>query len=210
MKHRPRRHAADLRGVAKLAVTATRGVTNVVEDMHRTIASGPAILGQPLARPVRALIPLAYGPVRGVTSLVGLSIDLVLSQLDRLLGESAPSAERDAVLAVLNGVLGDYLERTKNPLAIEMSLRSSRSVLSLEPGTLSEQLPGATDKLVVMVHGSSMSDRQWSRAGHDHGAALERDLGYTPIYVRYNSGLHISTNGRSLDTILEQIGRAHV
>ncbi len=189
-------------------MTATRGITDLVEEMHRVIANGPAALGQPLSGPVRALMPLVYGPVRGVTSLVGSGIDVVLSQLDRLLGESVPSAERDAVVAALNGVIGDYLEASGNALAIVMELRADGRTLPLETDELAEQLPGATGKVVVLVHGSSMNDRQWNRAGHDHGAALARDLGYTPVYVRYNSGLHISTNGRALTERLEGLRRA--
>jgi pimeloyl-ACP methyl ester carboxylesterase len=43
-----------------------------------------------------------------------------------------------------------------------------------------------------------MNDRQWSVNGHDHGAALARDLGYQPAYLHYNTGLHVSTNGAEL------------
>lgn len=203
-----RRHADDLRGVTKLAVDATTGITDVVEEMHHVVASGPAILGRPLSRPVRGLTQLVYGSVRGWTSLVGTGLDRVLVQLDSVLGEGVPSAERDAFLAVLNGVLGDYLEQTGNPLAIGMGLYSNGSAMSLEANALAEQLSGATDKVLVIVHGSSMNERQWNRAGHDHGAALARALGFTPIYVRYNSGLHISTNGRRLSAQLEALVEA--
>lgn len=205
---RPRRHSDDLRGLAQLAVTATSNVTDVVEEMHRAIASGPAVLGEPLSGPVRALLPFVYDRIRDVTGVVGSGIDLVLSQLDRVLGESAPGAERDAVLAALNGVVGDYLERTQNPLATTMSLRSENVALSLEAHALAEQLPAATEKVVVLVHGLSMNDRQWRRSGHDHGAELARDLGYTPVYVRYNSGRHISENGRALSDQLEALAQA--
>ncbi len=206
--NRTRRHASDLRALARLAVTATTGVTDAVEAMHQTIASGPSLLGKPLSRPVRALIPLAYGPVRGVTRLVGAVLDRVLAQLDPLLGESAHGAERDAIVAVLNGAFGDYLVDAANPLAIEMRLRSDSVDLPLEPGALLASLPAATPKLLVLVHGSSMSDHGWNRGGHDHGAALARDLGYTPVYVRYNSGLHVSTSGRALSGQLEALVKA--
>lgn len=204
----PRKHADDLRGAAKLAVVTTAGVTDVVEEMHRIIASGPELLARPLARPARVLTSLVYGSIRGVTNVVGTSLDLALSRLGSVLGESVPSAERDAVVAALNGVLGDYLEETKNPLATAMDLRSGGRVLTLEANALSQALPDATGKLLVLVHGSSMNDRQWNRLGHDHGVALARDLGFTPVYVRYNSGLHISTNGRALDEQLEALAKA--
>jgi pimeloyl-ACP methyl ester carboxylesterase len=57
----------------------------------------------------------------------------------------------------------------------------------------------------VLVHGSCLNDRQWSRLGHDHGAALERDLACTPVYLHYNSGRHLSTNGRELAGLMEAL-----
>jgi pimeloyl-ACP methyl ester carboxylesterase len=200
-----RKHGDDLRGAAKLAIEGTKGVTRVVEDMHRTIASGPRILGRPLAAPVRAILGLVYGPILGITGLVGDGIDLVLSQVAPLLGEGTPGPERDALVAALNGVLGDYLEETHNPLAIRMELRAEGRALSLESGALRDAIPNANGKLLVLVHGSSMNDRQWNRLGHDHGAALAKDLGFTPVYLRYNTGLHVSTNGRAFSGLLEDL-----
>ncbi len=191
MHKKSRNHVDDLRGASRLAVEATKGVTDLVQAMHVTIAGGPDILGRPLAIPARLLTAPVYGSIRVVTGLVGSAIDVALAQLAPLLGEGAPGPEREAVLAALNGVLGDYLAQTGNPLAIEMRLR--------------HEGPTEGRKLLVLVHGSCMSDRQWSRNGHDHGAALARDLGYTPVYVQYNSGLHISTNGRSLSALLEEL-----
>jgi pimeloyl-ACP methyl ester carboxylesterase len=50
-----------------------------------------------------------------------------------------------------------------------------------------------------------MNDLSWRRKGHDHGAALARDLGYTPVYLHYNSGLHVSTNGQAFAGLLEDL-----
>ncbi len=200
-----RRNADDLRAAAKLAVAATRGVTDLVEEMHLTIASGPAILGRPLALPARALTAVAYAATRGITSLVGLGIDVALSQLSPLLGESEPGPRREAVVSALNAVLGDQLDDANSPLAIPMTLRSGGKALCLEAGALRSVFPDARTKVLVLVHGSGMNDRQWNLHGHDHGAELARELGYTPIYVHYNSGLHISTNGRKLTKLLEEL-----
>ena len=200
-------HADDLRGVGRLAIDATRGVTDVVEAMHNHIAGGPEVLGRPLAAPTRMLNGLVYRSIRGVTQLVGAGIDLALGQLAPLLGEStlASAPERGAVLAALNGVLGDYLGDTDNPLAMRMTLRHDGQPVELGREALRAALPQAGGKLLVLVHGSCMNDRQWNRLSHDHGAALARDLGYTPIYVLYNSGLHVSTNGRELAALLERL-----
>lgn len=185
----PRKNADDLREAVKLLVEAVTGVTSVVERMHYRIASGPAVLGKPLALPARLATRFAYGNVRGVTRLVGKALDVVVHQLTPLLGDSAPSAERDTIVAVLNGVLGDWLARTKSPLALTMQLRRA------QPGP----------KVVVLVHGSSMHPGQWLFAGHDHGAALARDEGWACVHVHYNSGLPIADNGRALSALLETI-----
>jgi pimeloyl-ACP methyl ester carboxylesterase len=205
MSKKTRNHVDDLRGASRLAVEATKSVTDLVEAMHTTIAGGPAILGRPLAGPARFFTAPVYGSIRAVTRLVGAGIDAALAPLAGLLGESTPGPEREAVLAALNGVLGDYLQETENPLAIPMRFRHEGAPLELTPESIAATLPRVGPKLLVLVHGSSMNDRQWTRGGNDHGAALARDLGYVPVYLHYNSGLHISTNGRALAELLERL-----
>ncbi len=199
----------DLRGASRLVIEATKSVADVVEAMHLTIASGPALLGRPLERPARALTGPVYGGLRGVTRLVGTGIDAVLAGLAPLVTplfvERAPPLQREEVLAVLNGVLGDYLAEHGNPLAIEMRLRHGGRPLELERQALRRALPDASRRVLVLVHGSCVSDRRWARGGHDHGAALARDLGFTPVYLHYNTGLHISENGRAFAALLEEL-----
>jgi hypothetical protein len=106
---------------------------------------------------------------------------------------AAPASERqpsEAWHAVLNGVLGDHLAVSENPLAIPMRLRREE---------------GERGKLIVLIHGLCMNDRQWTRNGHDHGEALARELGATPVYAHYNTGRHVSDNGRELADQLEEL-----
>ncbi len=205
MSQKPRNPAHDLRGAARLVVEATTNVTEVVEAMHTTIAAGPSVLGQPLEAPARAVNALVYGSIRGVTRLVGKGIDLALAQLEPLLGASSPSTERAAVVAALNGVLGDHLAETGNPLAVDMRLCREGQPLSLDAASLQSAMPGAGRKLLVLLHGLCMNDRLWARKGHDHGEALAKDLGFTPVYLHYNTGLHISVNGRAFDAIMQAL-----
>jgi pimeloyl-ACP methyl ester carboxylesterase len=104
-------------------------------------------------------------------------------------------------------VLGDYLEASGNPLAIPMRLRRDGAPLTVERTALAAAMPRASGRVLVLVHGSCMSDLQWRRQGHDHGAALERDLGWTAVYLHYNSGLHVSVNGRRFARALEDLAR---
>jgi pimeloyl-ACP methyl ester carboxylesterase len=133
-----------------------------------------------------------------------MGYDAVVSQLAAT-GDGVTSPEREAVIGALNGVLGDHLAATGNPLAIPMQLRRDGQPLTLARGALAAAIPQATSKLLVLVHGLCTNDLRWSRKGHDHGAALARDLGYTPVYLRYNSGLHVSTNGWAFAEALESL-----
>jgi pimeloyl-ACP methyl ester carboxylesterase len=63
----------------------------------------------------------------------------------------------------------------------------------------------ATRRLVVFVHGLCETDEAW-RLGRTppYGARLYEELGYTPLYLRYNTGVHISQNGHRLAQLIEQ------
>ncbi len=198
---------ADLRGAARLATDATAGLTDLVEAMHERIARLP---GMPAKGPdgrTRGITGLVYKSIRGVTRVVGGSLDALLGLLGPVLeaGEE-PVPEREALVAALNGVLGDYLVATGNPLATPMVLYGPGGrALALQRDALAESLPQLGGQPLVLIHGLCMNDLQWTRHGHNHGAVLERELAYTPLYLRYNSGLHISLNGRALAQQLERL-----
>jgi hypothetical protein len=196
---------ADLHGLGRLTIDAVAGLTDLVEAMHHNIASVPAPLGKPPAGRTSGITGLVYSSIRGMTKLVGGGLDAVLGRLVPLFGERRSSPEREAVLAALNGVLGDYLEASGNPLAIHMRLRRNGHPLPTDRAGLAAALPDAGGKLLVLAHGLCMNDLQWQRRGHDHGEALARDLGCTSVYLHYNSGRHISTNGREFADLLEAL-----
>ena len=203
-----RNHIDDLRGAAQLAAEATNGVTDLVEAVHRRVTAGPlpGVLGNPFAGVINAFAGPVFEQVRGVTALAGAGLDLALAPLASLLTSSEPGPQREAVLAALNGVLGDYLARTNNPLAIQMRLRRAGRALPVGAPDLAAALTaqGATGSLVVFVHGSSMGDLQWVKDGRDHPSALAAALGHTPLFLHYNSGLHVSENGHAFSALLEQ------
>ena len=108
-------------------------------------------------------------------------------------------------MAALNGVLGDYLVAAGNPLAISMHVRVAGAPVILDRSALAAAFPNAGRNVVVLVHGLCMNDLQWKRESHDHGAALARDLGYTPVYLHYNTGRHIAENGREFAALMEEL-----
>ncbi|MCC7098460.1 MAG: alpha/beta hydrolase [Rubrivivax sp.] len=209
----PLLQATDLRGAARLTTDAVTGLTRLVEAMHARIASPPrwprAGGAAAADERTRGITRLVYGSVRGVTRLVGGSADALFAWLTPILAapdpQQPPRPEREAVLAALNGIVGDYLDASGNPLALSMAFRRDGQPLVLEPEALRARLTDATPRLLILLHGLCMNDLQWQRAGHDHGLALARDLGYTPLYLHYNSGRCIAANGRELALLMQRL-----
>ena len=86
---------------------------------------------------------------------------------------------------------GDRIARDHAPLALGMDLR-----VDGEP----------TGRVVVFVHGLCETDAAWRLGGGPtYGDRLREDLGHTPVYARYNTGRHISDNGRTLAAALEAL-----
>jgi len=195
----------DLQGAARLATDATAGLTDLVEALHERIARLPGTSPGAQAGRTSGITGLVYKTIRGVTRVVGGSIEALLGLLAPALGAEHPVPQREALIAALNGVLGDYLAATDNPLATPMALRRHGRALPMEAAALAASLPQAKGHVVVPIHGLCMSDLQWQRDGHDHGAALARDLGCTPVYLHYNTGLHVSINGHAFAHRLEQL-----
>ena len=187
----------DLHGAVRLAVDGTRGVVDVVESMHGTVQRWTLPVGRPAAERTFGITGLVYRRLRKNVDWVGGSLDAALAPWIRLVPETSRSPRgRDVVLAALNGVWGDHLDATNNPLALPMSVSwpEDRSPSDAERG----------GRLLVLVHGLCMDGGGWTtRGGHDHGAAISDAAGMTPLYLQYNSGLPVADNGRSLTGLLE-------
>jgi pimeloyl-ACP methyl ester carboxylesterase len=197
--------SSDLRGALRLVIDAIIGVTDVVEALHRNISGLAPLTGPPRMGRTTGITGLVYWSIRGLSRVVGSQLDTALAKLAPLLQSSAPSLQNEAVRAALNGVIGDHLAASNNPLAISMRLRRDGRPLTLNREALEDTIPSPKTKLLVLVHGLCMSDLQWHRNEQDHGTSLARNLGYTSLNLHYNSGLHISTNGRRFTERLEQL-----
>lgn len=200
---------SDLRGYSRLVIDATVQMTSIVENMHRNIARTPVIFGESWQGRTEGITGLVYGSIRAISSGVGMGLDLLLGQLaphfDRLLAEAPSSYVREGLIALINGVVGDHLEASGNPLAIRMSLRHQGRPLTLDPRAIVEAIPQANHRLLVLAHGLCMNDLEFVRQGHDHGRELARELDLTPVHLHYNSGRHVSQNGREFAEQLEQL-----
>lgn len=210
----PLRHLrpSDLKAAAQLATLATHGVIDLTESVHQSVRRRLGLPGGAVAQQTGGLTGYVYQAVRGVTRLVGWSTDAALGALLPLLDDPAvhpeASPQRQAVIAALNGVLGDRLLAMGNPLAQAMELWVDGALLAPTADAWKAQLPQAGPHLLLLIHGLCMNHTQWRRDGHDHGEWLAKALGCTPVYLRYNTGQHIPTNGRELAALLERLAAA--
>ena len=217
--------AGDLRPLAQLAVQSTAGITAVVEGVHQSVWStlgAPGAPGADQAGQTRGITGLVYRSIEGVTQAVGKTLDVALTELGPLFqlvdGKPADTPERLAVLAALNGVMGDRLAATGSPLATTMGFYAHGRLLNLQKplqNQLKKQLQGPSvgaapgGKLLLVIHGLCMNDLQWQTVHEgqpvNHGQQLATALNATPVYLRYNTGLHVSENGHLLAALLEQL-----
>ena len=160
--------------------------------------------GKPVLATTGGLTGQIYRGIRGGMQLFGRGLDASIGSVEGMLPEGSSTPRREIFASILNGIYGDHLARTGNPLAIKMCLRHGGAAFGLlESATLRSARPGK--KLLVLVHGLCMSDHQWMRDGRGHGSALAEELDYVPLYLRYNSGLPIAENGRQFASLLDQL-----
>jgi pimeloyl-ACP methyl ester carboxylesterase len=111
-------------------------------------------------------------------------------------------------VGALNGMWGDRLHRDHSALETPMAVRMRGCDVAIEIAALRRAFPRATPRLAVFIHGLCETEDAWLLHAGRHvpyGQRLQSELGYTPVFVRYNSGRHISHNGRALAELLDQL-----
>ncbi len=197
---------SDLHALARLATDATLGVTDLVEAVHAGIAHPWSRRDAPDAARTRGITGLVYAGIRGLTRGIGGGTVAALERLAPRADVVEPTPVRLTALAALNAVIGDRLAAGGNPLALPMRFHGADGCpLPMRARALAAAKPPAGPRVLILVHGLGLHDGHWRRSGHDYGALLARTRGYTPLYLRYNTGLHVVANGRALAELLEAL-----
>ncbi|MEO8155093.1 MAG: alpha/beta fold hydrolase [Rhizobacter sp.] len=118
-----------------------------------------------------------------------------------------------AFRSALNAAAGDTLALAGSPLAVQMGLHADGKTLPLTR----EALSGLKERVCVFIHGLACDEQswwlfpdawrgsQWDREGASYGPLLAAELGNSPIYLRYNTGLAIDDNAHQLAAHLAQL-----
>ena len=198
-----------IQGGTRLVFDYVQGITNVVESMHETIAGlPPPWTPRPYqnGRSHGWIASSVYTAIRGTTGLLREGTDQVFSLIPDPVTARRPSGAEIRTVAALNGACGDHLEATGNTLAIRMGLLTAEGRLPAKPAAIAAEITEPSPHLVVLVHGLGLSELSWRRNGVPGiGTRFQDELGYTPLYLRYNTGRHISSNGRDFNQLLTEL-----
>ena len=207
----------EIRSLADLAGEGTRVLTTLVRDTHTGIARRVFGAVGPVSKPVEVV----HNTAASVTyHAVDRALRAALRGAGELAAETRGSDEDETVesnprvagvIAALNGIYGDELTDRGNGFALTMQVRHRGKPVAMNGPDLAAAFPRATGRIAVFVHGWCMTEMSWWRRPREgeevksYGARLRDDLGFTPVYLRYNTGLHISDNGKSLASQLDRL-----
>ncbi|HEY3003340.1 MAG TPA: hypothetical protein VGJ44_13410 [Kribbellaceae bacterium] len=201
LETRPGDDTDEVRAVARLLTDATGAVTATTRAVHRAVAdrAWPSP-GGPAKAVHDAISSLVYTSIDTGTTVAGAIADqgLRITGATRRLRPWSGSRTGRNLAGFLNGAFGDRL-LTRHPLlATPMRIRVDGRDVPATPGRLAAAFPDATSYVVVFLHGLIETEEWWGPAGENFGSRLAADVGCTPVLLRYNTGRHISDNGREL------------
>jgi pimeloyl-ACP methyl ester carboxylesterase len=208
------RQVDELRSLARLGFDELRRAAGGIGDVHRAVAGRAFGASGPGGLPARTLHDAishgVYAGLGGAARLAGIAADAGLGRRAVRDGRRLSASPRGALLVgALNGLVGDALEREDSDLHQPMSVRAGGRPVPLDPRALAGAHPGAGGRVVAFLHGLMETELSWrvgaGRDGETYASRLRRDIGCTPVEVRYNSGRHISENGLSLADLLSEL-----
>jgi pimeloyl-ACP methyl ester carboxylesterase len=199
-----------------LAGEAAAGIAGQARDVHagvaRRVFGALRVLG-PAAESVRLIHDgVSQGAYAAAGALTGGIVRGSAGVFGRTRSDEDPSLSESVrgrlAVGAINGMWGDRLHGRRGVLQTPMAVRRAGREVSLDAESLAAAFPDATPRIVVFAHGLCETEDAWRLgAGRSvpYGDRLRADLGYTPVYIRYNSGLHISANGRRLAALLDEL-----
>ncbi|WP_367111334.1 esterase/lipase family protein [uncultured Psychrobacter sp.] len=195
-------------GLTQLAAMGVVEVTDIVEAIHREILLRP--LGRfnegNLNKWQRGITGRIYGTVRQAMSLIGNNLVSGLRLYNNVRNQSFPRPLPETIrqlVNILNGVMGDHLVNHNNPLAIPMVLYD-HSLFPIHENIPHRKISG---RVIILCHGLCMSHLSWQPFEPDSlGKRIGRSqLDATVLYLNYNTGRRISSNGRNFAKVIQQL-----
>ncbi|HJR89696.1 MAG TPA: alpha/beta hydrolase [Aeromicrobium sp.] len=199
--------------VAALALDyGERLIVGTVRDVHQAVSkrvfgTTRAVGGRVPESFHDAVITSLYGAISGVLRVSSGSIRALAK---RGIGRPVESSRMGrGVVAAVNGLIGDELRMIDDPQAIIMAVRKDGSDIPVSPWPIGEAFRDATSHVVLFLHGLCESDESWAlgerSTGSTYAQRIKDDTDGTPVFIRYNTGLRVSENGKHLDWLIRQL-----
>ncbi|WP_439030830.1 esterase/lipase family protein [Gordonia terrae] len=201
----------ELRALAGLGLYEVGEATRGIGSMHRVISGGVFRMLRPVLGSSVDTARMVHDAVsEGTYHSIAAALDAGRSAADHVPwpeGRAPSHTHRGAVLlGILNGLIGDELETDDSPLTADMSIRIDGRPVALDSRSLRDAFPAPTGHVVVFLHGLMESEFAWSLGERPtYGEKLSDDIGATEVQIRYNTGRHISENGRALADLLDAL-----
>jgi pimeloyl-ACP methyl ester carboxylesterase len=209
---------AEMRDGGALIGTVLSELAEMTRDVHTALAGRLFGLLGPVAAPVKvlhdAISTTAYAGARVGVKVLPAAAGAVAAQTSAPTLESISDTPRGHfTMSAINGFWGDRLAEQRTALAPALSLRTHDGRLRRVPGNVVHDVGEPTERLVIFLHGLCETDRYWwygaEKSWADrtvtYGSMLNSERQWTPLYAHYNTGLHISENGRLLAGYLETL-----
>lgn len=208
----------DIEAIGELAGEALAAGGGLIKEMHEGIASRPFGALGPSAAPARVIHDgvsrAVYAGVRGGLRAAARTSAALLAQRA---GEDGPALAAtpagSLALGAIHGLYGNHIEERGNRLALGMEIQRGGRPVAVTAQGLAEGFPDATSRIAIFVHGLCETDESWRHfplrgdrtRRRTYGERLQDELSFTPVHVRYNTGLRISQNGRRLAEIIDDL-----
>lgn len=191
----------------ELVVRTARDTHYACADRVHSLIRGPRATGSTVPQLMhRGIAGAVYGGISLGLRTASRGLDAVAT---RGVGPGLEDDPRGRFLSsAVNGLIGDRLARERPRLAIPMAVRAHGHDVPLDADGLAGAFPDATGRVVVFLHGLCENDESWNRGratlGTTYGEMLAGE-GWTPVFLRANSGLPLRENGVALSALLQRL-----
>ena len=206
----------EVRALSELGLTELAKASAGVHETHRAVSDrifamvrrGVGSSVSPVKVMHDGITDGVYRVITGSTATAGRVSGRVA---DLPIGSPVSSTTVGAgIIGVVNGLIGDELDGKQSPLAQEnLSIRVAGRPVSPDAAGLAAAFPRASRRIAVYVHGLVETEHAW-RIGQRTSAPYEHRLwanGVTNVFLRYNTGRRISTNGHDVAELLDDLVR---
>lgn len=204
---------AEVRALSELGLVELGKASTGIHTIHRAVSDRVFATVRRGTGGVVAPVKAVHDAITdGVYLIVGQTLDTagkVSGMAADLPLQQPPSTTRAGatIIAAVNGLIGDDLDARQSALAEPMSIRVDGQVVGLTASELAAAYPDAQRRIVVALHGLVESEFHWSMGGSEPYADRLARSGVTTVFIRYNTGRRVSTNGRDLAELLDDLVR---